>query len=201
MDIDLGQTLLVALGLLCVLPLVIFLVLAVIVYRAGQQRLDHWFSPNTEKLEQQLDRLRRRHPQATTEQLVNRLIHRQAVLSGIVGAITGLGGFWTLPIGLPVDLALSFQIQATLVNFIAYLYREQHPEGMDGRVRTYLIMTGSSRVTQTSTRFLMRLAVRVAGKSFAKFIPFAGALISFVVNYLIVQLMGRSAARWYASRA
>jgi hypothetical protein len=29
-------------------------------------------------------------------------------------------------------------------------------------------------------------------------IPLAGALISFAVNYVIVQVMGRAAVRWYA---
>jgi phage-related protein len=198
MQIDVGQTFLIGFGLLCVLPFVVFAVIAFIVYRAGQQRMETWFAPDQAKLQEQVAAMRAKQPNLSREQLAGHIIQRQALRAGIVGAITGVGGFWTLPIALPVDLALSFQIQARLVNFIAYLYNERTPEGLNAQARTYLIMTGSSQVTQTTTNFLTRLAVRVAGKSFAKMIPLAGALISFAVNYVIVQVMGRAAVRWYA---
>ena len=200
MQIDLGQSTLILLGLICVLPLLIFVVLAFLVYRRGAQWLESWFEPNPEMLHRRMETLRQRNPQATTEQLVSKIIHRQALRAGMVGAVTGIGGFWTLPIGLPVDLALSFQIQATLVSFIAYLYGDTRTDSLEAQVRAYLVMTGSSKATQTTTNFLMRVAVRVAGKSFSKVIPLVGAVISFATNYLIVQLMGRAAARWYTQR-
>ena len=195
---ELNQNLLLLFGILCLLPLLIFGVLAFVIYRAGMQRVETWFEPNTEQLQQRMDQLRAQNPTATTEQLVSKMIHRQAVRAGVVGAITGIGGFWTLPLALPLDLALSFRIQATLVNFIAYLYGETDPNPLNGKVRAALVMTGSSRVTETTINLFTRLAIRVAGKSFAKMIPFLGAIISFAVNYVLVQLMGRAAARWYA---
>jgi hypothetical protein len=198
MDVNIGQTLLIGFGLLCVVPTIVFAVVVFIVYRAGQQRMDGWFAPDQEKLQEQVAAMRAKQPDISREQLARHIIQRQALRAGIVGAITGIGGFWTLPIALPVDLILSFQIQAQLVNFIAYLYRDKHPEGFNAEVRTYLIMTGSSHVTQTSINYLTRLAVRIAGKSFSKIIPFAGAVISFGVNSVIVQVMGRAAMRWYA---
>lgn len=201
MEFDAGQTLLILFGLICVLPLLIFAVIVFIIYRRGTQWLEQWFEPNPEILRQRMEALRQKNPNATTEQLVSKMIQRQALRAGVVGAITGIGGFWTLPIGLPVDLALSYQIQATLVSFIAYLYGDTNTDSVESRVRAYLVMTGSSKATQTTTNFLMRMAVRIAGKSFSKVIPFVGAAISFAVNYLIVQLMGRAAARWYAQRS
>ena len=198
---NLGQTLLIGFGLLCLLPLLATAVLAFVVFRAGQQRLDTWFASDPAKLQEYVATMRAKQPDISREQLINRIIRRQAFRAGIVGAVTGIGGFWTLPIALPIDLALSFQIQAQLVNFIAYLYNERNQDDLNTRVRTYLIMTGSSKVTQTTTRYLTRLAVRVAGKSFAKIIPVAGAIISFAVNYVIVVVMGRAAARWYAQSA
>jgi uncharacterized protein (DUF697 family) len=197
MQIDLGQSTLILLGLICVLPLLIFVVLAFLVYRRGAQWLESWFEPNPEMLHRRMETLRQNHPNATTEQLVSKIIHRQALRAGVVGAVTGIGGFWTLPIGLPVDLALSYQIQSTLVSFIAYLYGDTRTDSLEAQVRAYLVMTGSSKATQTTTNFLMR----VAGKSFSKVIPLVGAAISFATNYLIVQLMGRAAARWYTQRA
>ena len=201
MQIDVGQTLLIGFGLLCVLPFVVFAVIAFIVYRAGQQRMETWFAPDQAKLQEQVAAMRASQPDLSREQLARHIIQRQALRAGIVGAITGVGGFWTLPIALPVDLALSFQIQAQLVNFIAYLYNERAPEGLNARVRTYLIMTGSSQATQTSINYLTRVAVRVAGKWFSKIVPLLGAAISFTVNYIIVQVMGRAAIRWYAQQA
>jgi len=195
-----GQVLLLMFGLLCVLPLLTFALLACVIYRAGMQRVEGWFEPDVAQLQQRMNNLRAQHPNSTTEQLVNKMIHRQAFRAGIVGAITGIGGFWILPLALPLDLALSFRIQAALVNFIAYLYGETDPNQINSRVRAALVMTGSSRVTRTTTNLLTRLAVRVAGKSFAKVIPFFGAIISFAVNYVIVQVMGRAAARWYAQQ-
>ena len=200
MQLEPGQTLLILIGIICVLPLVIFAILAFMIYRRGAQWMESWFEPSHDHLQQRMEALRTRHPNATTEQLVAKIIHRQALRAGIVGAITGVGGFWTLPLALPVDLALSFQIQAALVGFIAYLYGDAASDSVGSKVRAYLVMTGSSKATQTTTNFLMRLAVRIAGKSFAKVVPFLGAAISFVVNYLIVQVMGRAAAKWYAQR-
>ncbi|MBZ0300112.1 MAG: EcsC family protein [Anaerolineae bacterium] len=200
MDQNLSQTLLIAFGLLCVLPLITLAVLAVIVIRMGQQRLDSWLSPDVARLEQQYEALRARSPEAASEQLITRIVQQQAFKCGIVGAVTGIGGLITLPLALPVDLVLSFRIQAALVNFIAHRYGDDSFEGVGATVRNTLIMTGSSRVTQTSTRFLMRLAVRLIEKSFSKLIPVAGAIIGFGVNYAIVQAMGRAALRWYASQ-
>jgi uncharacterized protein (DUF697 family) len=195
---NLGQTLLLAFGLLCVLPLAIVGVLALVVIRMGQQRIEAWLGPDVIRMQQQMTELRTRWPHATQEELAVRVIRQQAIKCGIVGAVTGLGGLITLPIALPIDIVLSFRIQAALVNFIAHLYGDHHAESAGAKMRSYLIMTGSSRVTQTSTRFLTRLALRLIGKSFSKLILVVGAAVGFGVNYAIVQAMGRAAVRWYA---
>jgi hypothetical protein len=198
---DLGQYLLIGFAVLCLLPLVIFGVLAIIVYRAGEKRVDSWLGPDVAQLEQQYADLRARHPNARIEDLLPHIIHGQAVKCGIIGAVTGIGGLITLPIALPIDIVLSFRIQAALINFIAQAYGSTvAPEGRGASVRSYLIMTGSSRVTQTTTGFFTRMALRIIGKSFSKLIPVVGALIGFAVNYAIVQVMGRAAVRWYASQ-
>ncbi|MAS36978.1 MAG: hypothetical protein CL610_23440 [Anaerolineaceae bacterium] len=198
MDIEnLGQTVLLAFGLLCVLPLLTFAVLMWVVVRAGQQRLEAWLGPDVAKIQQQYADLQQRYPQASQDDLVNRIIRQQAMKCGVIGAITGIGGLVTLPIALPIDIVLSFRVQAALIEFIAVLYSGTPP----GTVRNYLVMTGSSRVTQSSTNLLMRLALRVIGKSFSKLIPVVGAVVSFGVNYVIVQLMGRAAVRWYAAQS
>lgn len=194
---DVGQVVLVAFALLCVLPLAAFALLALIVYRSGQQRLETWLGPDVAKMQQQYTDLQARNPNATREELLQHVIHGQAVKAGIVGALTSIGGFITLPIALPIDIVLSFRIQAALISFVSHLYGHSEPQSARAAVRDYLIMTGSSRVTQSSTRFLTGVALRLIGKSFSKLIPIVGALIGFGVNYVIVQIMGRAAARWY----
>lgn len=201
MQFDLAQNLPQLLLVFCLLPLVLTALLLFVLYRRGQQSLDRWFSSDHSQIVDKVEQMRSRDPAASTEKLVYRLVHQQAVKAGLVGAITGLGGFWTLPIGLPIDMAVSYRIQAALVTYIAYLYGDHHPEGLEARVRNILLMTGSSRLTQTTTGLLSRVAVRVLGKSFAKLIPVVGAIISFALNYLLVQLMGRAAVRWYRSQA
>lgn len=196
-----GQTLLLLFGLLCLLPLLIFAVLGFILYRTGQQRLEAWLGPDVDKLEQQYADLRVRYPDATQEALVARIIQQQAVRCGVIGALTSVGGLITLPIALPIDIVLSFRIQTALINFIANLYQGSAPDGTSAKVRNYLVMTGSSRITQSSTSFLSRLALRVVGKSFSKLIPVIGAVIGFGVNYAIVQVMGRAALRWYVRQS
>lgn len=196
---DNNQWLLIAFALLCVLPLVVFGILAFIVYRAGQQRLETWLGPDVARMQAQYDLLRARHPNRSQDDVLAEIIRGQSVKAGIVGALTSIGGFITLPIALPIDIVLSFRIQASLISFIAQIYGGSDPETRSASVRNYLLMTGSSRVTQSTTRFLMSWALRIIGKSFSKLIPIVGALIGFGVNYAIVQVMGRAAVRWYAA--
>jgi uncharacterized protein (DUF697 family) len=200
MDDNLSQWLLIAFALLCVLPLIIFGVMAFIVYRAGQQRLETWLGPDVAKMQAEYEALRTRYPRLSEDALLAHIIQGQAVKAGIVGALTSVGGLITLPIALPIDIVLSFRIQAALISFIAHLYGGSDSETRSASVRSYLVMTGSSRVTQSTTRFLMSWALRIIGKSFSKLIPIVGALIGFGVNYAIVQVMGRAAARWYTAQ-
>lgn len=199
METNLGNVLLVAFGLLCVLPVILVLVLGVVVYRVGMNRLSEWVSPDVAKLETRMVNLRQRSPASDDETLIQQVIHREALKCGFIGAVTGLGGFYTLPVALPIDLVLSLRIQAALVNFIAETYG-QEVTGKDSAIRTSLIMTGSGRVAESTTRAATALLTRLIGKSFSKLIPFVGAAISFGVNYLIVQAIGRAALRWYAEQ-
>lgn len=197
MDNNLGNLLLIAFGLLCVLPVVLVLVAGVVLYRMGRQRLEGFIEPDLDKMQAHYETLRAQNPAANRETLVNRIIHQQALKCGIIGAVTGIGGFYTLPIALPIDLVLSLRIQAALVSFIAHAYGAGD-NAREANLRNYIIMTGSSEATQTTTRVFTRFLLRVIGKSFSKLIPFLSALISFGVNYALVQVMARVAVRWYS---
>lgn len=200
MDLDLGQILLIAFALICVLPIVIVLVGGFFLFRAGQERFGDFVTPDSDKISADFAKMKAANPQLEQQKLIRKIIHQQALKCGIVGAVTGIGGFITLPIALPIDIALSLRIQATMVNFIALAYGHNKQSGYEEQVKNYLIMTGSSKVSQTSSRLALNFLTRVIGKSMSRFIPVVGALISFVTNYIIVRVMGEAAVRWYSSR-
>lgn len=198
MELDL-QTILILLFLLtCVLPLIVFAVIAFFLFRWGRRGLRELTSADIAQMQQRLQDLRQRYPHATTDELVHKVIHREALKCGVVGAVTGIGGFYTLPIALPVDMVVSLRIQASLVNFIAQAYNAGN-NPVELQARSYLVTTGSAQITQSSTQAATRLLVRIIGKSFSKLIPIISLFISFGVNYAIVQVMGRAAIRWYKS--
>jgi uncharacterized protein (DUF697 family) len=183
--------------LLCLLPLVIVAIIGFLAWRAGRDRINDFLDPSVERLQSRFNDLKQKNPSASDEELIGRIIRRQAFLSGIVGAVTGFGGFVTLPIGLPIDILASLYLQAGLVNFIAAHYGQKGKGDWEGRVRGYLIVSGGGQVTQTTSKALIGFLVRVIGKSLSKLVPFLGAAISFAVNYAIAQAIGQVALRWY----
>jgi len=116
----------------------------------------------------------------------------------MVGLVTGLGGFITLPIALPVDYLLTTRTQVSMLRFIAAAYGRT--EGLSDRLTTYAVLSGSETVTKTSVRLILQLLTRFLGKWLSKFIPIFGALISFAVNYAFAQSLGRAALLLYSKR-
>jgi uncharacterized protein (DUF697 family) len=192
--------LLVGFFALCLLPIIIVAVIGFIVWRMGQGRLNDLLDPSLDRLQVHYANLKAANPSATDDQLIARIIHRQALRAGLVGAITGFGGFVTLPVALPVDIVLSLYIQAGMVNFIAQHYGRGPDDEWEKRLRSYLIVSGGGKVTQTTSRAVIGFLVRVIGKSLSKLVPVFSAVISFAVNYFIAQAIGRLALRWYSTR-
>jgi hypothetical protein len=197
---NLGNILLIGFLLLCALPVLIVAIVAFLLYRATQSRLDTFLSPDISQLQAEFQKQRSAHPNASTETLVGKIIHKQALKAGIVGAITGLGGFITLPIALPIDIIASLRIQAALVDFIASIYGAQ-PGERETKIRTYLVMSASGQVAERTSGVILRFLLRVIGKSFSKLIPFIGAFVGFAVNYAIARGIGYAAVQWYSRKS
>jgi hypothetical protein len=53
--------------------------------------------------------------------LARKIVKRKAFKSGLVGATTGVGGLIVLPATIPIDLGLTWRIQAAVALSIAYL--------------------------------------------------------------------------------
>lgn len=195
--------LLIGVLVVCILPAISMAILGFVAFRFGKRQLDNLVDPNVDKLYAQYTAMYQQNPDdADTERMVRKIIHQQAVKCGIVGAVTGIGGFITLPITLPIDYVLSVRIQSTMVRFIARTYGQE--EATDARAANYMIMTGSGQVTQMSQRVLMRYSSRILGRFMGKFaskiIPFIGAGVGFLVNYTLARSTGRLALRWYGEK-
>jgi len=181
----------------CAVPLILSAALVVWIMR----RVTRMTSPSVERIQGQYAKLSAKQPAASDDQYLRQIIHQQAVRAGVVGAVTSVGGFWTLPITLPIDMALSTQIQASMVDFIAAHYgRADNQSDIERRIRTYIITAGGLRLTRSTTRWLLRSATWFMGRSFAKLIPLAGALIGFGVNYGIARATGTLALRYYSGK-
>jgi len=175
-------------------------ILIVFVIYYTWRKINSMTTPDVTKLNAQFEKMQKKDPDNNDPKLVKRMIHRQALKSGMVGAITSIGGFYTLPIALPVDIYLSTQIQGTLVEFIAAHYGQETSGKVEKQVKGYLITTGSAQITERSIRWLLKYATRLSGKTFAKFIPFIGAFIGFAVNYSITRTTGEVAMQWYNNK-
>jgi hypothetical protein len=183
--------------LLCVVPALLTLAAVYFAIR----RINRALVVDLPRLKQEFEAMRARNPRATDEQLLRKVIQQQAFRSGIVGALTSIGGFITLPIALPVDIFWSIRIQAQMVEFISAASGVTDISPYEQRIRQYLITTGGVRAAQSGTRAVLNFAVRVMGKSFSKLIPVVGAVIGFGVNYAITQAIGYAALNWYTKRS
>jgi hypothetical protein len=75
--------------------------------------------------------------------LPEKIIHDQSIKSGVLGAITGVGGLVTLPATIPIDIVKSWRIQAFTIRCIAYLY-EYTPANTDIKTDIFLVLSNGS---------------------------------------------------------
>ena len=184
--------------MMCLLPLILTALAAYFILRFGRKQIENMAGTDSDKLMAQFLARRDANPNEHPEVIIQQMINQQAFRCGVVGALTSLGGFITLPIALPVDLVLSTQIQSALVLFIARAYGQER--GVDNRVASWLLMSAGGRAAQSGSQLGLRLIVRFLGKTFSKFVPVFGAIIGFIINYMIAQSSARLAHSWYSQK-
>jgi hypothetical protein len=191
--------------------LLIMVILVFVWMRWARGALEHWTTPDPAALRAKLAHLRARYPGLSGEELVHKVIEAEARKVGLVGALTGLGGFVTLPIAIPVDFAVSARLQATLVHFIATIYAPGESE-RTLQLTTYAIMAGSgftreametsNRMIQAALRRIMtKLLAETVAESLLKIVPIIGALVGFAFNYFATRAVGHLAVSLYRARA
>ena len=183
----------------CVLPLVVTLVLAGLAFYFGREWVEDFIEPDLPKLQEKMQAIKAKKPDIDDDKLIAKIVNQQAFKCGVVGAITGFGGFVTLPITLPVDLLLTARYQATMVSFIAQVHGFE--ESVENKAATYAVITGSTELSKATSVLVRKYAPRVLSKSFSKLIPVLGAVIAFVVNYVMARSMAKAATVWYKSDA
>lgn len=179
----------------CILPIVLICILGVVAFYFGRKWVLDFIEPDVEKLHNELEQMKEKNPHATQEMLISSIIRRTAIKCGFVGAFTGLGGFVTLPIALPIDLLVTARYQAAMVSFIAQVYG--YEGAIDNKIATYAVMSGSTELSKMSTRIVQKYTPRIIGKLSSKLIPLFGAALGFGVNYLLARSTGQLAVRWY----
>jgi uncharacterized protein (DUF697 family) len=183
----------------CVLPIVVMIIAAVLIYYFGKRWVEDFIEPDIPKLNAKLEAMRQEQPDIKGEKLIGKVVHQQALKCGIVGAVTGFGGFVTLPLSLPLDMLLTARYQATMVSFIAQVYGFH--DSVENKAATYAVMTGSTEVSKVTTKVIQKYAPQFIGKSFSKLIPILGAVIAFAVNYFLARSMASLAVRWYSKKS
>lgn len=196
--------------LLCSMPLILGSVLVFIGVTRARDALERAIIPDQEKLQERLKALRAQNPHLSSDELVHKIINRQSLKAGLIGAVTGIGGIFTLPIALPIDLAFSSKIQAALITFITKIH-EPEIGAARLRVQTFSILAGqrginpvvgsADKALQAAIRrfVLVRVGEKLA-ESVLKFLPFVGALVGFAINWGVTQFLGRAAVQVYTGK-
>ena len=182
----------------CVLPTVVTIVLALAAFYFGRKWVEDFIEPDVGKLHERLNKMQAQSDDTDNSKLIGRVVHEQAMKCGIVGAVTGFGGFVTLPIALPIDMLLSARYQASMVSFIAQTYG--YESEIENKIETYAAMTGGTQASELTSQLMLKYMPQFVGKLSSKLIPVAGAVIAFVVNYILTRSMGAAAKTWYASQ-
>lgn len=202
-----GNEILNAVGLYlllcCVLPFVIMSVVAIWTLRYGRAYL----TPNFADMQADFVKLKAKHPRESDADLAQRIINKQARRSGVVGALTSVGGLFILPFGLAIDMYSSARIQNTMLQFLAWVY--EPPAQSDSIELVDALRLQASGTAQTlavasgqrlSRVIYRRIMVQVAEKSFAKIVPIIGLGIGYAVNYFATQSMGKAVRYYYENK-
>ena len=163
-------------------------------------------------------------PDRTLDHQVTALVQRQRILAGSSGFITGLGGFMTLPVAIPANIASVVFIQIRMIAAIAHLggYDTQDKKVkslvlacMAGNVAKDILQEAGIRI---GTRVTQRIIENISEKTLiainqkigfalvaksgskgminiSKAVPLAGGVVGGSIDIISTGLVGRIARR------
>jgi uncharacterized protein (DUF697 family) len=180
--------------------------------------------PGFDGAEELADKFAARH--GSPDAAIKALILSQTALAGSAGLLTGIGGFVSLPVAIPANLASALYIQVRLIAAIAHL-RGHDIRTPELRALVLACLTGSkaadtlknagarlgARVTRDVAGWvspaLVKKAERMAGVSatalagagnvakMSKVVPVVGGVVAAGFDAAMTQLVGRAADRLF----
>jgi len=141
----------------------------------------------------------RRNPGMTAREKGERLIQRAARRAAVVGAVASLPPGWFAVASIAPELSALIVLQSRLIVGLHVLYGGT-PEP-DERALEVLVGIAAGAGINVSRRLTARaveevaarVAVRLAGREAAHFVPLLGAIASAALNYGAVTAVGRAA--------
>ncbi len=190
--------------------------------------MDYVISADSTSIKAYVDKLYEQNKGISCDELAKRIVQRKSIKNGFVGAVTGLGGVITLPVSIPTDLACSWRIQASMAFSIAYIYGHTKDttdlktdlylilagDSAKEALKRFGIEVSKSitkkAVEKYITRDVMVKIWKVIGQkiitkageksltSFAKMVPFVGAPVGFIFDWVATQTIGKIAISYYS---
>lgn len=111
--------------------------------KALESLIDWIIGTDSEEVTNYINKIRSDNPQLSNKQISEKVVHEQSLNSGLLGAVTGIGGLVTLPATVPIDLVKSWKIQAFTIRCIAYVYGYT-PQATDLKTDIFLVLSNGS---------------------------------------------------------
>lgn len=172
------------------------------------QRLLEWASKvDDRKVKKNVKALRKAHPDAGPDELIQALIKAKAqrtatvgVVTSVAGAVPLIGTAVSLTAGMAADLSATITAQAELVLEIAEVLGVELDK-KEKREAVFMVMGLGAGMQQMGTRvskdLLSKLGQRYAKRWVGKVIPFAGILAAGGINYISTYLIGKRAKVYF----
>ncbi|HEY4064759.1 MAG TPA: hypothetical protein VGM30_22805 [Puia sp.] len=130
---------------------------------------------------------------------IDGFIEHCARLAAGTGAITGMGGAVTMIVGIPADLLNNVTQQFRVTLAVIYDQRGDYHMGFEEFMSVVAVSigveTGAVMTRTLLTRVAEKLLIRMGEKAAGRMIPFAGALVGGVTNYLFIKGIGKTLKR------
>lgn len=123
-------------------------------------------------------------------------IEHCARLAAGTGALSGMGGAVTMVVGIPADLLNNVTQQFRVTLAVIYYQRGSYNIGFEEFMSIVAVSigveAGAVMTRAVLTRVAEKLLIRMGEKAAGRMIPFAGAVIGGLTNYLFIKGIGKT---------
>lgn len=184
---------------LCSVAFLSLVLVALIVSRKLKSQVGQLFSDDIEHLEKRERIYRIDYPDENDDEILSRVVRREALIAGVIGFVTGIGGLLTLPIALPIDILSTIRIQYRLVEFLLSKNIENRRGVGTDRLKVLAIVFGSSRLSSAGGKVVIATVTKYAPQVVLKGIPIIGGVVGFLIDYMSTKTVARLAMREFST--